>query len=272
MQYGLELPNGGACGDARTLAELAAIAEEAGWDGVFLEDYIVYYAPGPTYDPWIALAAMALRTEQIRLGATVTPLARRRPWKLARELITLDHLSNGRMILGVGLGDPDDFARFGEPVEARRRAELLDEGLAILAGLWSGEPFGYQGKHFTLDEVTFLPRPVQHPRIPIWVGGSAQTARVVRRAARWDGIIPYKYPDTTGWEDFTPNDVRVLQAQIAQYRRAETPFDIAILGPQEPGLISSMAEVGVTWWMTAVHAAPFDVMRRAIVCGPLRIV
>ena len=133
MRYGLEISAAGACGDARTLADLAQLAEESGWDGVFLEDYIIHYDPTyvRTYDPWVALAAMALRTERIRLGTTVTPIARRRPWKLARELITLDHLSGGRMILGVGLGDgaEQSFTHFGEVTDPKRRAEMLDEGL-----------------------------------------------------------------------------------------------------------------------------------------------
>ena len=139
MRYGLEISAAGACGDARTLADLAHLAEEVGWDGVFLEDYIIHYDPlyAWTYDPWVALAAMALRTERIRLGTMVTPIARRRPWKLARELVTLDHLSGGRMILGVGLGDgaEQSFTHFGEVTDPKRRAGLLDESLTILAGL-----------------------------------------------------------------------------------------------------------------------------------------
>jgi alkanesulfonate monooxygenase SsuD/methylene tetrahydromethanopterin reductase-like flavin-dependent oxidoreductase (luciferase family) len=160
MQYALALPNGGECGDPRILADLARLAEASGWDAVFLEDYICYTndtyhsLPGaPTYDPWVALAAMALHTERVRLGTSVTPLPRRRPWKLAREAVTLDHLSHGRLILGVGSGDAREqgFSRVGEVVDARQRAEMLDEGLDILVGLWSGQPFSYTGKHYAID-------------------------------------------------------------------------------------------------------------------------
>src|SRR5579871_3965037 len=136
MKYGLELPNAGIGGDARTLGDLAALAEEAGWDGIFLEDYIVWqgHADVPTYDPWVALAAMALRTERIGLGTMVTPLARRRPWKVARETITLDHLSRGRLILGVGAGDVGDpgFGAVGEAMDPAQRARMLDEALDVL--------------------------------------------------------------------------------------------------------------------------------------------
>jgi alkanesulfonate monooxygenase SsuD/methylene tetrahydromethanopterin reductase-like flavin-dependent oxidoreductase (luciferase family) len=143
MRYGLCFPNGGACADARTLAELAHLAEGAGWDGVFLEDYIVWqgHQDAPTYDPWVALAAMAMQTEKIRLGTQVTPLSRRRPWKVARETVTLDHLSNGRLILGVGLGDTSidvSFTHFAEVTDARQRSQMLDQALDVLVGLWKG--------------------------------------------------------------------------------------------------------------------------------------
>ncbi|MGH2600141.1 MAG: LLM class flavin-dependent oxidoreductase, partial [Dehalococcoidia bacterium] len=196
MRYCLNLPCGGVCGDARTLAELAVVAEESGWDGVFLEDYIVYQSRQdiPTYDPWVALAAMALRTQRIRLGTMVTPLARRRPWKLAREAVTLDHLSGGRLTLCVGAGDSADvsFTHLGEAADIKQRATMLDEGLEVLAGLWSGEPFSYVGQHYQVREVRFLPRPLQQPRIPIWVGGGYPNRGPVRRAARWDGACLYK--------------------------------------------------------------------------------
>ncbi|MCL4490151.1 MAG: LLM class flavin-dependent oxidoreductase [Chloroflexi bacterium] len=172
MQYGLSLPNGGMYHDARSLGEFAHLAEEAGWDGVFLEDYIVWqgHQDVPTYDPWVALAAMALATERVRLGTTVTPLPRRRPWKLAKEAVTLDHLSNGRLILGVGLGDASidsSFTHFGEVMDVKKRARMLDEALEVLVGFWSGQPFRFDGEHYHLKEITCLPRPVQTPRIPI---------------------------------------------------------------------------------------------------------
>jgi alkanesulfonate monooxygenase SsuD/methylene tetrahydromethanopterin reductase-like flavin-dependent oxidoreductase (luciferase family) len=186
MKYGLTLANAGVGGDARTLAEFAALAEASGWDGVFLEDYIVHHsaADAPTYDPWVALAAMALRTERILIGTSVTPLSRRRPWKVARETATLDHLSNGRLILGVGVGDVGDpgFGRVGEETDTKRHASMLDEALDVLVGLWSGQPFQYHGEHYHVEDVTFLPRPLQEPRIPIWVGGGYPLLGPMRRA------------------------------------------------------------------------------------------
>src|SRR5215813_10339582 len=142
MRFGLTLPNVGLYGDARTLSELASLAEDAGWDGVFLWDTLHYQADeSPVCDPWIALAAVAMRTERIRIGTMVAAPTRRRPWKMARETTTLDHLSHGRLILGVGAGDGSDrgFTNFGEETDARMRAKLLDESLAILQGLWSGQ-------------------------------------------------------------------------------------------------------------------------------------
>src|SRR5262252_9411338 len=157
MRYALNLPIGGPSAHPRRLAEFAALAEDSGWDAVFVEDYIVYQnrQDVPTYDPWVALAAMALATSRVRLGTMVTPLARRRPWKLAREAVTLDHLSGGRVILGVGLGDTTDttFAGFGEETDLATRAAMTDEALEVLAGLWTGEPFSYEGRHYCVDEV-----------------------------------------------------------------------------------------------------------------------
>src|ERR1051326_62872 len=176
LRYGLELPVGGLFCDVGFLAELAYLAERAGWDGVFLEDYIVHHIAddAPTCDPWVALAAMAVTTTCIRLGTTVTALSRRRPWKLARETVSIDHLSGGRLTLGVGLGDSADagFSRVSEIRDARTRARRLDEALDVLVGLWSGETFSYRGDHFQIDEVRFQPPPQQRPRIPIWVGGN----------------------------------------------------------------------------------------------------
>jgi Luciferase-like monooxygenase len=186
--------------DPGELVELGIEAERAGFDGFFLWDHIVFANSGegpPIADPWLVLAVVAANTSRIRLGTMITPVPRRRPWQLARETTTLDRLSGGRLILGVGIGSPayGDFGIFHEPVSERDRAGLLDEGLDILAGLWSGERFSYQGKHFTIDPVRFTPRPVQQPRIPVWVGGVLPASRPVARAARWDGMVPIRFAD-----------------------------------------------------------------------------
>ncbi|HUS14469.1 MAG TPA: LLM class flavin-dependent oxidoreductase, partial [Chloroflexia bacterium] len=200
MQYGFVIPGG----DVRTLPDLAADAEAAGWDGVFIPDCIaIEGAPHPEnfgFDPWVVLAAMAMRTERVRLGPMITPVSRRRPWKLARETATVDHLSNGRLILPVGLGALDDsgFGKVGEATDRKTRAALLDEGLAIMAGLWSGKPFEFTGAHYRVEETTFLPPPVQRPRIPVWVVAAWPRPISMHRALRWDGLLPNKMmPDGT---------------------------------------------------------------------------
>ncbi len=285
MRYGLALPNGGAWGDAWTLAELAHLAEESGWDGVFLEDYIIWQnrQDVPTYDPWVTLAAMAMRTKRIRLGTTVTPLARRRPWKVARETVTLDHLSNGRIILGVGLGDTGEsvgtdasFTHFGEVTEAKQRAQMLDEALDVIVGLWSGEPFSYEGQHYRVKEVTLLPRPVQTPRIPIWVGGGWPLKGPTRRAARWDGSCLYKHQV----HYMTPDDVRALKAVAQRQRGSLAGYDIAVGGSrrrpdwdEERAYIRSLAEAGATWWSEYISpdVGDLETVRACIQRGPLRI-
>jgi alkanesulfonate monooxygenase SsuD/methylene tetrahydromethanopterin reductase-like flavin-dependent oxidoreductase (luciferase family) len=276
MRYALSLPAAGVC-DARTLGELAALAEASGWDGVMLEDYLVYQGHQElgTYDPWIALAAMALATDRVKLGLEVVALTRRRPWKVAREAVTVDHLSNGRLILGVGIGDVSgpDFAAFGEETDARRRAAMLDEALAVLAGLWSGEPFSFRGEHYGVDGVTFLPQPVQQPRIPIWVGGEYPLAGPTERALRWDGSCLYK--QRAG--PWTPDDVRALLAR-RERERPGAPFDVALGGNErgqdwgaERRRIRALAEAGATWWVEWVPPADLATMRAAVARGPLRV-
>jgi alkanesulfonate monooxygenase SsuD/methylene tetrahydromethanopterin reductase-like flavin-dependent oxidoreductase (luciferase family) len=282
MRYGLTLPNGGACGDPRTLAEFAFLAEQAGWDGVFLEDYIVWqgHSDQPTYDPWIALAAMALKTERIRIGTMVTPLPRRRPWKVARETASLDHLSNGRLILGVGLGDTSvdtSFTHFGEETSAKPRAAMLDEALEILARCWSGEPFSFQGKYYNLKEVALLPTPLQKPRIPIWIGGIWRRQGPVQRALRWDGSCLYKEPPD---EDFTHEDVCKMKALVEARTPSSSPFDIVVGHAVwqrasdlevERAYIRSLAEAGATWWNEYIPPDEYARMRAWIEQGPLRI-
>lgn len=285
MRYGLALPNGGVCGDARILAELGCLAEEAGWDGVFVEDYIVHQSDGavPTCDPWIALAAMAVGTRRVRLGTSVTPLSRRRPWKVAREAVALDQLSDGRFILGVGSGDANEagFSRVNEARDAKERAAMLDEALDVILGLWTGEPFSYQGRHFQVNAMTFLPTPVQKPRIPILVGGGWPLRGPSLRAARYDGCCLYKQHAGEEFADWTPAEVRELLAFIEEHRTEEqraTPYEIMLGGRErsddwerDRALIGSLAEAGVTWWVEYVSAGELDVMRESVRRGPLRI-
>lgn len=171
MRHAVYLPPFGSFGDVHALVELAVAAEDAGWDGFLLWDHILYEADVPLVDSWIALTAIASATSRIRLGPLVTPLPRRRPWKVARESVTLDHLSNGRLTLGVGLGIDfwREFSAFpGEAADDRERALLLDDGIEILTRLWSGEQVTYEGRRLSVEDARFLPTPVQQPRIPIW--------------------------------------------------------------------------------------------------------
>jgi alkanesulfonate monooxygenase SsuD/methylene tetrahydromethanopterin reductase-like flavin-dependent oxidoreductase (luciferase family) len=260
VKFALYLPIAGEFSDVRVLADLAREAEQSGWDGLFLWDHLALALEGDKpwelADPWIALAVIASSTKRIRIGTMITPLARRRPAKLARETVTLDRLSAGRLILGVGLGAAlsHDFEPFGEETNPRVRAERLDEGLAVLAGLWSGEQFSFEGKHHRVREATFIPRPVQSPRIPIWVGGWWPARPPARRAARWDGMFPV-HP---GWPDelLEPDDYREISAFIAEQRSEDGPFDLAFTTTldgtrpaAEPDVIAAYANAGVTWWL-----------------------
>jgi alkanesulfonate monooxygenase SsuD/methylene tetrahydromethanopterin reductase-like flavin-dependent oxidoreductase (luciferase family) len=286
MRYCLNLPIGGTAAQPRRLAELAAVAEAAGWDAVFVEDYIVYQNQQdiPTFDPWVGLAAMALATSRIRLGTMVTPVPRRRPWKLAREAVTLDHLSGGRVVLGVGLGDSAEasFTAFEREADLRTRAGMTDEALEVLTGLWTGEPFAYEGRHYRVREVTCLPRPVQRPRIPIWVGGGYPNRGPVRRAARWDGAWLYRAAGVGATEDsglgLSPDDVRAIRRIVERRPGGAAGFDIVVGGwprgddwERERAGIRACAEAGATWAGEWIPPGDPDVMRAAVARGPLRI-
>ncbi len=257
MRFGISIPAFADLSDPRVLAEVAHEAETAGWDGFFLWDHI-FFDPTfhPIADPWVALAAVALSTQRMRIGTMITPIARRRPWKLARETVSVDRISNGRLTLGVGLGDPVqwDFGFFDEVTDPKIRARRLDEGLDILTGLWNAQPFSYQGDQYNIKEVTFRPPPVQSPRIPIWVGGWWPNKPPLRRAARWDGVYAVK-----GDGEITPGEWRELLAYVQRYRTSTAPFDAANAGAtpgdnpaQAADLIQPYAEAGVTWWIEPI--------------------
>ena len=277
MKYGFIIPGG----DIHTVADLAAEAEAAGWDGAFYWDGICIKDSGPMYDPWVTMAAMALRTTRVRLGAIISPLSRRRPWKVARETVSLDHLSGGRLTLPVGLGALDDggFGKVGEPTDRKTRAELLDESLDILTGLWSGEPFHYEGKHYHLEEMTFLPKPVQSPRIPIWVVGAWPSERSMARALRYDGLLPNVRTPEGEIREVAPDDIRAMAAYIAERRGANTPFAIVMEGEtpgddltQAASIVRPFAEAGATWWNESRWGAmnDIDAVRTRIRQGPPR--
>ncbi|MGO8947968.1 MAG: LLM class flavin-dependent oxidoreductase, partial [Ktedonobacterales bacterium] len=261
MRYGFVIPSG----DTDTILELAQRAEESGWDGIFYWDGIDIEGAGPMFDPWAMLAAIALRTERMRIGAILTPVSRRRPWKLARETVTIDHLSRGRLILPVGLGALDDggFAKVGEQTDRKVRAELLDEGLEILAGLWSGRPFAFHGKHYHLEEMTFVPSPVQVPRIPIWVVGAWPSERSMERALRYDGVMPTIRQVDGSLGAATPADVAAIQAYSVKHRASTDPWDIVIEGRTSgddrelaAATVRPYADAGATWWIEAMWSAP----------------
>ncbi|GIF73283.1 LLM class flavin-dependent oxidoreductase [Asanoa siamensis] len=250
MRYGLDVPVSGDYADPRLLASLAADAEAAGWDGFFLQDGV--NAAEPMADPWIALGVVALATSRLRIGVLVTPLARRRPWQVARQATTLDQLSGGRLTLGAGLGfSAVDFTPFGEPWDARTRAEMLDEALSVVTGLWSGSPFSFHGRHYRLDEVTIAPPPVQRPRVPVWLAAGWPNRRPLARAARWDGVYLMTAHQRTG-ELLEPADVA---GAVAELGVVGAGFDVAFnaVRPSAPELASArvreFAAAGGTWWV-----------------------
>ncbi len=282
VRYGIYLPLFGDYSNPRTLVELARDAEAAGWDGVFVWDHIlgVKNASLPVADPWISLAAIAVNTEFIRLGPLVTPLARRRPWKVAREAISLDHLSGGRLVLGVGLGYPADadFEAFGEVSEDKVRAKKLDASLEIVTGLWTGKPYGHRSEYYQIEETVFLPPPVQSPRIPIWVAGLWPNKAPFRRAARWDGVVPMKVG--SGLDAMSPEDLCHVVAYVRQHRVGPADFDVVLAGctpgddpARAADLVHAYLEAGLTWWLESLHAwrGSFQDTQRRIRQGPPKI-
>jgi alkanesulfonate monooxygenase SsuD/methylene tetrahydromethanopterin reductase-like flavin-dependent oxidoreductase (luciferase family) len=220
--------------DAQLLADLATRAEAAGWDGFFLWDHVDYRSPvSALADPWVCMAAIACATERIRIGPLITPPARRRIHKLARETVTLDRLSGGRLIFGAGLGSDNsgEFSKFGEEADPKVRARLLDEGLERLVAYWDGK---------------FQPKPLQQPRIPIWLAARWPNRRPVRRALKWDGVFPIDLPG--------PDELAELTKEV-RAERAEDAFEIVVTYPAgtEPG---RWEQAGATWCLTGFGPQP----------------
>src|SRR5438067_30640 len=237
MRFSINIPNFGDFADARAVATVASAAEDAGWDGLFVWDHVVHSKERrrgqPFGDPWMLMTAAALATSRLRLGPLVTPVARRRPEQLARQVATLDVLSGGRVIFGAGLGGPieDEFGSFGDTTDPVVLAERLDEGLELLQRYWSGEPVNFHGRHYQVRDVTLLPASVQRPRPPVWIGGYWPNRRPIRRAARWDGVVPLFTTARHG--DVPPIDqVRDLVGYVQQHRTEQqgSAFEIVLGG------------------------------------------
>jgi alkanesulfonate monooxygenase SsuD/methylene tetrahydromethanopterin reductase-like flavin-dependent oxidoreductase (luciferase family) len=264
MRLGLSLPIFDQLADPAVLADLAAQAEQVGWDAVFIWDHLRYRAPAQTAtDPWIALAAMATRTDRVLLGPMVTPVARRRPQVLARQIVALDHLSGGRVVFGVGVGQDtsgDEFVGFGEQTDLRRRADLLDEGLEVITGLLSGEVVDHHGEHFTVAATSFLPTPVQ-AHLPIWVAARWPNRRPLRRAARYDGVYVI---------EITPAELPVL-IDLINESRSDGLGDFDVVVNRRAGEDSKpWADAGATWLLTTFDAftVTVDEVRATIAVGP----
>lgn len=270
MRFGLSVPIFGEFGDVRRLADLAAQAESLGWDGFFTWDHLVHPWPGAgrTVDSTVVLTAVALATERVKFGPMVIPLARRRPAKIARELATLDHLSGGRLILSVGLGDaPQEFDNLGEASDHRTRAEMLDEALEVVTGLWSGERIDHEGRFYTARDAQFDPPSVQQPRIPVWVGGTWPRKGPLRRALRWDGYVPLVHRGV-----ITAADVRAMAAEIDK-----PGFDLVVTeyGVNTGAATPAEAEAaGAAWWIQSVfpwhEGRPIEDFLAALRRGPQR--
>jgi alkanesulfonate monooxygenase SsuD/methylene tetrahydromethanopterin reductase-like flavin-dependent oxidoreductase (luciferase family) len=267
---GLFVPLFDELADAALVARLSAEAEEGGWDGFFVWDHIRWREPVlEVADPWITLAAMATATERIRLGPMVTPLARRRPVKVARETATLDGLSGGRLTLGVGLGSDEfgsEYSITGEELDDRRRARMLDEALEILAAAWSGEPVHHSGDHYTVDGMRFLPRPVQRPGVPVWVAGFYGKSRPLRRAARYQGFFPVNLEGADQLAEIV-SDLGALRREAG--KDPTEPYDVVAALP--PGADPApYAAAGATWWVVdfPADAVSVDQVRGVIADGP----
>lgn len=261
MRYSVNVPNFGDFADPRVVGRLAAAAEAAGWDGLFVWDHVVWHKDSghPFGDPWMLLTAAALATSRLRLGALITPVARRRPEQLARQIATLDTVSRGRTIFAAGLGAPleDEFGSFGDTTDPVVLAERLDEGLDLVTRYWSGAAVDHQGRHYQANEVALLPATVQQPRPPVWIAARWPNRRPLRRAARWDGVVPL-FPNATHGVAPSPVDLRAVVDYVTEQRPTATdPYEVVIGGQTAPDtaadVIGPLAAAGATWWDERQH-------------------
>lgn len=258
MRFGFVVP----WGDAADVGDLAAAAEAHGWDGIFV------WEPVWGVDAWVSLAVAATRTTRIRLGTMLTPLPRRKPWELAGQVATVDRLSHGRVILGVGLGAPSSgYDAFGEDTDRRRRAQRLDEGIDILRGLWRGQPFDHQGTHYRITPCEFpaFGHTVQQPGVPIWCVGAMNAGASLQRALRCEGLIPQVVSDG----DARQCTLEELQA----FAKPAGDFDVIVEGSHTEHSPAAWAAAGATWWLESLWSAvsdpdAVDAAMSVLVAGP----
>ena len=271
MKYGFYTPNFGFCGNPKILTDLAVECEQAGWDGFFIWDHIQFPEMEPAADPWVALSAIAVKTKSISFGPMITPLPRREIAKLAREALTLDHLSDGRLILGIGLGFQPlpEWSGFGFEQDMKTRGEMVDEGLQVLEALWSGEAVNHVGKYYKAICAAWA-KPKCQPRIPIWIAGQWPGKKPFMRASRWDGVIPMARDQMEGGK-IEPTDLHDLLNVIRAENEPSSGFDVVLIGMNpDPLELQAYAQAGATWWMEASGpwSKTLDEMRQQIRNGP----
>jgi alkanesulfonate monooxygenase SsuD/methylene tetrahydromethanopterin reductase-like flavin-dependent oxidoreductase (luciferase family) len=255
MNFGVDLPNVGDFADPGLLVELAVAAEAAGWDGFFVWDHLLYDDPrAGAVEPWSVVAAVAAVTYRIRIGVLLTAVPRRQPALLAQQVATIDVLSRGRCVFGAGIGSRhDEYARFGQDPSLVERGRRLDEALAVIESLWSPGRVRHAGPFFTADDVDLSPKPMQEPHPPIWIGGRWPHKRPLRRAARFDGVMP-THADYGHDSFMSTSELQDIVDYVMRYRTSERPFDVVMEGmsdgPDELARLSRpYGRAGLTWWV-----------------------
>jgi probable F420-dependent oxidoreductase len=253
MRYAVDVTGFGSYADASVVAQVAEVAEQSGWDGLFIWDHLGWVGGLPCGDPWVSMTAAAASTTTIRLGFDVTPLPRRRPHVIATAATAVDRLSNGRLILGVGLGGvPAEYEAFGETGDPKIRAAMLDEALTVITELWTGRRVDHRGRFYTARDVALSPLPVQQPHPPIWIGGSSRGA--LRRAAAWDGYAAGTVDDEHGNTIVEPAELRRRLEVIG--RAGDESFEVAVVGTsarRDEAKRDAYADAGATWWLECIH-------------------
>jgi alkanesulfonate monooxygenase SsuD/methylene tetrahydromethanopterin reductase-like flavin-dependent oxidoreductase (luciferase family) len=268
VRFGLYVAPFGELADVAMLAHLAGAAEANGWDGFFIWDHVMTHEPVAVADPWIALTTIAIATDRVLIGAMVTPLARRRPWDVARQAAMIDRLSGGRLVFGAGLGGDSrrELTAFGEERNARARGALLDEALEVVVDLWRGEPVTRAG-HYRLEGARVLPTPLQAPRPPIWLACVWPHRKPLLRAARYDGVFPVSWR-----KSLTSADLTEMMEVVGEHRTPDAgPFDIVVVNNERPdgARLADLAGAGTTWWVQGFGERPrLADVQAAVAAGP----